>query len=210
MIKKPSPSYSIRIDLNMPEGPDALSSLVDLVGGAGGEIVEMEGIRQDDSRIVREILIFAPDEDHQRRILEAIRAFSGFRILKGVECTFAAHKGGKIEIANKIPLRNRNDLAMAYTPGVARICKAIQEDIDRASDLTIKKNTVAIVTDGTAVLGLGDIGPTAALPVMEGKAMLFKSFGGIDAFPICLNTKDPEEIISAVKWLAPAFGGINL
>jgi len=210
MIKKPGSSYSIRIALNMPGGPDALSRLADLVGCAGGEIMEWKGIPQDDGRIVRDILIFAPDEDHQRRILAAVRTFAGFRILKGVDCTFSLHAGGKIEVANKIPLKNRNDLAMVYTPGVARICLAIQKDVDRAYDLTIKKNTVAIVTDGTAVLGLGDIGPEAALPVMEGKAMLFKTFGGIDAFPICLNTKDPGEIVQAVKWLAPGFGGINL
>jgi len=211
MLNKPSPSYSIRIHLDMPEGPDALSHLVVAVGRAGGEILEMKILHHpDDGRVVREILIQARDEDNERMIIKTVRTFEEFRTLKVVDCTFHMHAGGKIEVVNKIPLTNRDDLAMAYTPGVARICLAIQEDIDRACDLTIKKNTVAIVTDGTAVLGLGDIGPEAALPVMEGKAMLFKTFGGVDAFPICLNTKDPREIIQAVKWLAPGFGGINL
>ncbi len=121
-----------------------------------------------------------------------------------------AHQGGKIEIRSKLPLKTRADLSMAYTPGVARVSTAIHENPERVYELTIKKNTIAIVTDGTAVLGLGDIGPMAAMPVMEGKAMLFKAFGGVDAFPICLNTKDPEEIIKTVKWISPGFGGINL
>jgi malate dehydrogenase (oxaloacetate-decarboxylating) len=120
------------------------------------------------------------------------------------------HLGGKIEVVSKVPLKTRADISMAYTPGVARICEAIHNDPEKAFTLTIKKNTVAVVTDGTAVLGLGDIGPAAAMPVMEGKAMLFKEFAGVDAFPICLNTKDPEEIIRTVKAIAPAFGGINL
>jgi malate dehydrogenase (oxaloacetate-decarboxylating) len=124
--------------------------------------------------------------------------------------TFRIHQGGKIEIKNKVPVSTRDDLSMAYTPGVARVCMAIHEDSERVYDLTIKKNMVAIVTDGTAVLGLGDIGPEAAMPVMEGKAMLFKEFGNVDAFPICLNTKVPDEIILGVKWIAPGFGGINL
>ncbi|OPY90689.1 MAG: NAD-dependent malic enzyme [Syntrophus sp. PtaU1.Bin208] len=210
MTKKPSPCYSFRISLEMPEGASSLSCLAVAVGSMGGEIMEMKVGSQDDGRITREILIQAPDSDSERKTIDGIKNLEGFRLLEVIDCTFHLHQGGKIELANKVPLQNRNDLAMAYTPGVARICLAIKEDIDRALDLTIKKNAVAIVSDGTAVLGLGDIGPTAALPVMEGKAMLFKSFGGIDAFPICLNTKDPEEIISAVKWLAPVFGGINL
>ena len=124
--------------------------------------------------------------------------------------TFLMHLGGKIEVVSKMPLKNRADLSMAYTPGVARVCEAISQDPEKAYTLTIKKNTVAIVSDGTAVLGLGDIGPAAAMPVMEGKAMLFKEFAGVDAFPICLNTKDPDEIVRTVKAIATAFGGINL
>lgn len=210
MPPKTSPSYSIRIQLNIPKGHDALSHFIVTVGNNGGEIMEMKTIHQDDGRILGDFLIHTRNEDEERKIIAAVRSLDKFQILNVTDCTFGMHAGGKIEISNKIPLKNRNDLAMVYTPGVSRICLAIQEDIDRAYDLTIKKNTVAIVTDGTAVLGLGDIGPEAALPVMEGKAMLFKSFGGVDAFPICLKTKDPEEIIQAVKWLAPGFGGINL
>jgi malate dehydrogenase (oxaloacetate-decarboxylating) len=134
----------------------------------------------------------------------------GVRVLNVTDRTFRVHQRGKIEVKNKIPLNTREELAMVYTPGVARISMAIHEDREKAYDLTIKKNTIAIVTDGTAVLGLGDIGPEAALPVMEGKSMLFKEFADVNAFPICLNTKDPEEIISAVKWISPGFGGINL
>ena len=124
--------------------------------------------------------------------------------------TFLMHVGGKIEQRNKHPLRTRDDLSMAYTPGVARVCKAIADDPDKAFQYTIKRNTVAVVSDGSAVLGLGDIGPRAAMPVMEGKAMLFKEFGGVDAFPLCLSTKDPDEIVATVKAVAPTFGGINL
>ena len=131
-------------------------------------------------------------------------------MLDTTDRTFQLHVGGKIEQRNKLPLKTRDDLSMAYTPGVARVCKAIDEDPDKAFQYTIKRNTVAVVSDGTAVLGLGDIGPAAAMPVMEGKAMLFKEFAGVDAFPICLDTKDPDEIVATVKAIAPAFGGINL
>ena len=132
------------------------------------------------------------------------------RVVNTSDRTFLMHLGGKIEIHNKVPIRTRDDLSMAYTPGVARVCMAIHEDPQRAFSLTIKHNAVAVVTDGTAVLGLGDIGPEAALPVMEGKSMLFKEFAGVDAFPICLATKDPTKIVETIKHLAPAFGGINL
>ena len=124
--------------------------------------------------------------------------------------TFQMHVGGKIEQRNKLPVRTRDDLSLAYTPGVARVCTRDPQDRDRAFQYTIKRNTVAVVSDGSAVLGLGDIGPEAAMPVMEGKAVLFKEFGGVDAFPICLSTKDPDEIVQTVTHIAPAFGGINL
>jgi malate dehydrogenase (oxaloacetate-decarboxylating) len=142
--------------------------------------------------------------------VDQVRRIKGIKVLNVTDRTIRVHQGGKIEVKNKIPLNTREDLSMVYTPGVARVCMAIHENREKAYDLTIKKNTVAIVTDGTAVLGLGDIGPEAAMPVMEGKAMLFKEFGNVDAFPICLKTKNPEEIISAVKWISPGFGGINL
>src|SRR5207244_2094034 len=141
---------------------------------------------------------------------DAVRAVDGVEVVDVSDRTFLSHLGGKIEITGRLPLKTRDDLSMAYTPGVARISRAIADDPERVWNLTIKRNTVAVVTDGTAVLGLGDIGPRAALPVMEGKALLFKEFGGVDAFPICLDTKDPDEIVETVVRLAPTFGGVNL
>jgi len=142
--------------------------------------------------------------------MRAIGSTRGARVLSYVDRTMAMHRGGKIEQHNKYPLKTRDDLSMAYTPGVARVCTEIAEDRSKAFEFTIKKNTVAVVSDGSAVLGLGDIGPEAAMPVMEGKAMLFKEFAGVDAFPICLGTRDPDEIVQTVALLAPTFGGINL
>src|SRR5205823_11148711 len=144
------------------------------------------------------------------RLTDAVNAVPGALVLDTTDRTFMLHVGGKIELHNKSPLKTRDDLSMAYTPGVARVCRAIHEDPDKAFQYTIKRNTVAVVSDGTAVLGLGDIGPRAAMPVMEGKAMLFKEFAGVDAFPICLDTKDPDEIVATVRRVAPGFGGINL
>ncbi len=172
---------------------------VDLVPGAGGE-----------GRRVREFTIDARDPDHWEQILRAIGSTRGAKVLGYSDRTFAMHRGGKIEVTCKYPLRTRDDLSMAYTPGVARVCTQIASDRNEAFEYTIKKNTVAVVSDGSAVLGLGDIGPEAAMPVMEGKAMLFKEFGGVDAFPICLSTQDPEKIIETVRLIAPTFGGINL
>ena len=154
--------------------------------------------------------IKARDSVHGQQIVDRLKTLAGVRIVNISDRTFLMHLGGKIEIHNKVPIRTRDDLSMAYTPGVARVCLAIRDDRQRAFTLTIKQNTVAVVTDGTAVLGLGDIGPEAALPVMEGKAMLFKEFAGVDAFPICLATKDVDKIVETVKLLAPGFGGINL
>ena len=151
-----------------------------------------------------------PSADHIERIVATVHALAGVEVEHVSDRTFLLHLGGKIEMASKSPLRTRDDLSMAYTPGVARVCTAIAEDPAKAWNLTIKSNTVAVVSDGTAVLGLGDIGPEAAMPVMEGKAMLFKEFGGVDAWPICLATKDPDEIVAAVTAIAPGFGGINL
>src|SRR5687767_13935127 len=172
---------------------------VDLVPGAGGE-----------GKRVREFTIDARDQEHWEQILRSIGSTRGARVLDYVDRTMAMHRGGKIEQRNKYPLKTRDDLSMAYTPGVARVCMEIHHDRKKAFDFTIKKNTVAVVSDGSAVLGLGDIGPEAAMPVMEGKAMLFKEFADIDAFPICLDTNDPEKIIEAVRLMAPTFGGINL
>jgi malate dehydrogenase (oxaloacetate-decarboxylating) len=172
---------------------------VDLVPGAGGE-----------GKRVREFTIDARDPEHWEQILRAIGSTRGAKVLSYTDRTFEMHRHGKIEMENKYPLKTRDDLSMAYTPGVARVCEYIAEDRTKAFDYTIKANMVAVVTDGSAVLGLGDIGPEAAMPVMEGKAMLFKEFAGVDAFPIALDTKDPEKIIETVKLMAPTFGGINL
>ena len=160
--------------------------------------------------MIRDITVKARDSRHGHDILDGLKAITGVRVANISDRTFLMHLGGKIEIKSKVPIRTRDDLSMAYTPGVARVCLAIRDDPQRAFTLTIKQNTVAVVTDGTAVLGLGDIGPEAAMPVMEGKAMLFKELAGVDAFPICLDTKDPDKIVETVKLIAPAFGGINL
>ncbi|HEV2765878.1 MAG TPA: hypothetical protein VGV38_23025, partial [Pyrinomonadaceae bacterium] len=156
------------------------------------------------------ITVNASSEDHDQQIIQAARDVDGIEVLQVSDRVFLMHLGGKIEVTSKTPLKTRADLSMAYTPGVARVCEAIHRDPEKAYTLTIKRNTVAVVTDGTAVLGLGDIGPAAALPVMEGKAQLFKEFAGVDAFPICLSTKDPAEIVNTIKRISVAFGGINL
>ncbi len=143
-------------------------------------------------------------------MVRVVEALEDVKLIEVTDRTFELHRGGKIYTGLKVPLKTRDDLSMAYTPGVARVCNEIAADPDKAFQYTIKKNTVAVVSDGTAVLGLGDIGPEAAMPVMEGKAMLFKEFADVDAFPICLDTKDPDEIVQTVKLIAPTFGGINL
>ena len=159
---------------------------------------------------MREFTIDARSPEHWEQILRAIGSTRGARVIDYTDRTFAMHRGGKIEQHNKYPLKTRDDLSMAYTPGVARVCTEIAQDRSKAFEFTIKKNTVAVVTDGSAVLGLGDIGPEASMPVMEGKAMLFKEFADVDAFPIALSTQDPDKIVETVKLLAPGFGGINL
>ncbi|MDX6652926.1 MAG: hypothetical protein QOJ38_1707 [Solirubrobacterales bacterium] len=203
-------SVTIRVELDARQEPlgkltaaiaDAGGQLqgVDLVPGAGGE-----------GKRVREFTIDARDQEHWEQILRGIGSTRGAKVLDYIDRTLQMHRGGKIEQHNKYPLKTRDDLSMAYTPGVARVCQEIAADRAKAFEYTIKRNTVAVVSDGSAVLGLGDIGPEAAMPVMEGKAMLFKEFAQVDAFPICLATQDPEEIIQTVKLIAPTFGGINL
>jgi malate dehydrogenase (oxaloacetate-decarboxylating) len=187
-----------KLTASIAEAGGALQG-VDLVPGAGGE-----------GKRVREFTIDARDQAHWEQILRAIGSTRGAKVIDYVDRTLAMHRGGKIEQHNKYPLKTRDDLSMAYTPGVARVCMEIAGDRTKAFDYTIKKNTVAVVSDGSAVLGLGDIGPEAAMPVMEGKAMLFKEFADIDAFPICLATNEPEKIIEVVRLIAPTFGGINL
>ena len=188
----------------------AFSEVTRAIGEAGGDIIAVDIIHVGKDSVIRDVTVNVHNEDHREEVVRALRNRPGIEVINVSDRTFLVHLGGKIEIQGKMPVKNRDDLSRVYTPGVARICEAIHEDPSKAFQLTIKRNTVAVVTDGTAVLGLGDIGPAAAMPVMEGKAMLFKQFAGVDAFPICLNTKDPDEIVQIVKAIAPGFGGINL
>ncbi len=206
----PSAQYSLTIRLEIPHRPGMLGEVAGAIGRAGGSIGAVDLVEVRDDKLLRDITVDAADPEHWDAILDAIRSVDGAIVVDTTDRTFLVHVGGKIEQRNKVPVKTRDDLSMAYTPGVARVCMAIHEDPAKAFQYTIKRNTVAVVSDGTAVLGLGDIGPEAAMPVMEGKAMLFKEFAGVDAFPICLSTKDPDEIVETVKRLAPTFGGINL
>jgi len=203
-------SVTVRVELDARQEP--LGKLTAAIAESGGALqgVDLVPGAGSEGKRVREFTIDARDQRHWEEILRAIGSTRGARVIDYVDRTLAMHRGGKIEQHNKYPLKTRDDLSMAYTPGVARVCMEIASDRSKAFEYTIKRNTVAVVSDGSAVLGLGDIGPEAAMPVMEGKAMLFKEFAGIDAFPICLDTNDPERIIDAVKLLAPTFGGINL
>jgi malate dehydrogenase (oxaloacetate-decarboxylating) len=210
MAVTPSAQYSLTIRVEIAHKPGMLGRVATAIGAAGGTIGAIDLVSVDGDNTVRDITVATGDQSDWERIVEAIGAIDGARVIDTTDRTFLLHVGGKIELHNKHPLRTRDDLSMAYTPGVARVCGAIAQDPDKAFQYTIKRNTVAVVSDGTAVLGLGDIGPRAAMPVMEGKAMLFKEFAGVDAFPICLDTKDPDEIVATVKAIAPGFGGINL
>lgn len=206
----PSASYSITLSVAIDNREGTLPRVTGAISQAGGEISAIDITGSKDDMTIRDIVVAARNQDHYREIISALLEIRGAKLLETTDRTFNMHQGGKIEQHNKHPLRTRDDLSMAYTPGVARVCMAIHENVEKAYKYTIKANTVAVVSDGTAVLGLGDIGPEAAMPVMEGKAMLFKEFAGIDAFPICLDTKDPDEIVRTVELLAPTFGGINL
>src|SRR2546429_384997 len=209
-MKTPSASYSFTIRLQIANRPGMLGRVASAIGEAGGDIGAVDLVETTRERTERDITVKARDSIHAQQIVSRLRHVAGVRVGHVSDRTFLMHLGGKIEVRNKVPIRTRDDLSMVYTPGVARVCLAIRDDRQRAFSLTIKQNTVGVVTDGTAVLGLGDIGPEAALPVMEGKALLFKEFGGVDAWPICLDTKDTDEIVAAVTAIAPGFGGINL
>ena len=209
MSPTPSAQYSLTIRVEIEDVPGMLGKVAGAIGDAGAVIGPIDLVEADGG-LVRDITVDAHDPDHWDDIVGAINAIDGAQVIDTTDRTFQIHVGGKIEQHNRSPLKTRDDLSMAYTPGVARVCSAIAEDRERAFQYTIKRNTVAVVSDGTAVLGLGDIGPEAAMPVMEGKAMLFKEFAGVDAFPICLSTKDPQEIIDTVERIAPGFGGVNL
>jgi malate dehydrogenase (oxaloacetate-decarboxylating) len=206
----PGGSYTFTIRAEYPNRPGMLGVVTTCIGEAAGDISSVDLVEAGRDKMVRDITLSAKDSQHARRIIESLKAIKGLTVRSASDRVFLAHLGGKIGVQNRIPVQTRRDLSTVYTPGVARVCSAIVADPDVAWTLTTKSNSVAIVTDGTAVLGLGDIGPSAALPVMEGKAMLFKEFADIDAWPICLDTKDPDEIVLIVKALAPGFGGINL
>ncbi len=210
MADTPTPAYSVRIRVRLDNEPGILGHLAIAIGEAGGNIAGLEGFEVKTAHLDNDVVVNCTSEAHQEQIRRAIENVPGIEILEWEDRTFAMHEAGKIEVLPLLPVSDADDLSMAYTPGVARVCMEIAKNPAAAHDLTIKKTTVAIVSDGTAVLGLGDIGPYAALPVMEGKALLFKHFANVDAFPICVNTKDPEELIDFVVKLEPTFGGINL
>ncbi|RXT08116.1 NAD-dependent malic enzyme [Ammoniphilus sp. CFH 90114] len=203
-------SMHIIIRIQLEKALISFGDIAQAIGGAGGDIVGIDVISSSKTHTIRDITVNVSDNKHSELISSAISALNGATVINVSDRTFLMHIGGKIEMKSKIPVKNRDDLSRVYTPHVARVCTAIQEEPNKAYSLTIKRNTVAVVSDGTAVLGLGDIGPAAAMPVMEGKAMLFKQMANVDAFPLCLDTKDTEEIISIIKAIAPAFGGINL
>src|SRR5512139_959241 len=210
MAQIPSPSYSITVRAEIENRIGMFAQLATAIGQAGGDLGSVDIVRAEKGKIIRDITVNARNDEHEKSIVKSIKKIAGIKVLRVMDRTFSAHHCGKIEIHPKIAIRDRNELSMVYTPGVARVCMDIHENKEHAYRYTIKCNTVAIVTDGTAVLGLGDIGPEAAMPVMEGKAMLFKEFGGVDAIPLCLRTKDPKQIVTVIKSISPGFGGVNL
>jgi malate dehydrogenase (oxaloacetate-decarboxylating) len=210
MQNTPSASYSLTLRVKLSSRAGTLGELTTAIGRAGGDIGAIDIVSVGRDQIIRDLTVNAASAEHGKAIVDAARSVDGVEVINVSDRVFLMHLGGKIEVVSKAPLKTRADLSMAYTPGVARVCEAIARDPEKVFTLTIKRNTVAVVTDGTAVLGLGDIGPAAAMPVMEGKAMLFKEFADVNAFPICLSTKDPAEIVNTVKRISVAFGGINL
>jgi malate dehydrogenase (oxaloacetate-decarboxylating) len=205
-----SASFSATIRVRLENHPGAFAALAGAIAGAEGLLGAIDLVRVEADHKVRDVAVLAADASHLERILAAVRGTDGVELVHWSDRTFLLHLGGKLEVRPRAPLKTRDDLSMAYTPGVARVSRAIADNPAKVWALTIKQNTVAVVTDGTAVLGLGDIGPEGALPVMEGKAVLFKEFGDIDAWPVCLATKDVDEIVRTVAAIAPVFGGINL
>lgn len=203
-------SFTLIMRIEMPNSPGAFNQLASAIGDAGGVIAAVDMRSVSKANVVRDVTVNVSSDVVGKNVRDAVEALDGIAVISASDSTFLAHLGGKIQVEPKIPVKTRQDLSTVYTPGVARVSMAIAADPAKAFNLTIKRNSVAVVSDGTAVLGLGDIGPLGALPVMEGKAMLFKQFAGIDAFPICLDTKDVDEIVETVVRIAPVFGGINL
>jgi malate dehydrogenase (oxaloacetate-decarboxylating) len=205
-----SAQYSLTLRVEIDHRPGMLGKVASAIGDAGGTIGSVDLVSLEGGHTLRDITVDTSGDEHGAAVIAAVDTVDGATVIDSTDRTLRMHVGGKIEQRNKHPLKTRDDLSMAYTPGVARVCMAIHADRDKAFQYTIKRNTVAVVSDGSAVLGLGDIGPEAAMPVMEGKCMLFKEFAGVDAFPICLSTKDPDAIVATVEAIAPGFGGINL
>jgi malate dehydrogenase (oxaloacetate-decarboxylating) len=210
-VATPSAQFSLTLRVALPSRPGGvLGKVTAAITRAGGSIVAVDTVAAKGDRTIREITVECGSTDHRGQVISAVQAVKAAEVVEVTDRTFEVHRRGKIHTGLNIPLKSRDDLSMAYTPGVARVCTAIAENRQKAFKYTIKANTVAVVSDGTAVLGLGDIGAEAAMPVMEGKAMLFKEFADVDAFPICLSTKDVDEIVETVIHIAPTFGGINL
>jgi malate dehydrogenase (oxaloacetate-decarboxylating) len=207
---QPSASYSLTLRVRIPQRPGSFARVAGALGDAGAILGGIDLVRVEGGHVIRDVTVACADSAHGETVTNAVRALEDVEVISVSDRTFLLHVGGKIEVNGQAPVKTRDDLSMAYTPGVARVCSAIAADQSKAWTLTIKANTVAVVTDGSAVLGLGDIGPHAAMPVMEGKAMLFKEFAGVDAFPLCLATNDVDEIVAIVKAVSPTFGGINL
>ena len=210
-LATPSAHFSLTLRVELPSRPGGvLGKVTAAITRAGGSIVAVDTVDAKGDRTLREITVECSGVEHRGQVITAVQSVRAARVVEITDRTFEVHRGGKIHTGLNIPVKTRDDLSMAYTPGVARVCSAIAENRQKAFKYTIKANTVAVVSDGTAVLGLGDIGPEAAMPVMEGKSMLFREFAGVDAFPICLNTKDVDEIVETVERISPTFGGINL
>ncbi|MEO6827328.1 MAG: NAD-dependent malic enzyme [Microbacteriaceae bacterium] len=206
----PGPGNSITLRVEAPASVSVTSDLTTVVAAAGAAVTALDVVSSHRNTLIVDITCNTSDPEHAERVTDALESIEGVHVGKVSDRTFLMHLGGKLEVTPKVALRNRDDLSRAYTPGVARVCMAIAKHPEDARRLTIKRNTIAVVTDGSAVLGLGNIGPAAAMPVMEGKAVLFKQFANVDAWPVCLDTQDTEEIISIVKAIAPGYGGINL
>ena len=210
MTKLPTAAFSVALDCQLDNVPGTLGRLCTAIGEAGGNIGALDGFDVRGPVLRRSLIVHCRDEDHQHKVVEAVRSLDGVTLVDWWDRTFRMHESGKVQVLSTAPVNDRDDLSMAYTPGVARVCTAIENDPSLSHRYTIRKNTVAIVSNGTAVLGLGDIGPEAAMPVMEGKALLFKEFGGVDGFPVCINARTVDEVVDFVQRIAPTFGGINL
>jgi malate dehydrogenase (oxaloacetate-decarboxylating) len=207
---QPSAAYSITLRVSIPQRPGSFAEVASAIGSAGALVGGIDLVRVESGHQVRDITFQCADAAHGDAVVKAVRSLHDVEVENVSDRTFLLHVGGKIEVRGRTSIKSRDDLSMAYTPGVGRVCTAIHENPANAWTLTIKANTLAVVSDGSAVLGLGDIGPAAAMPVMEGKAMLFKELAGVDAFPLCVDSRDVDDIVKFVKMLAPTFGGVNL